>query len=115
MKFFSILILLLPSLALANYTCTGKVTGVSIEPSTGDLIVQKVGPLNWPRLCSVDTEVRGISADACKIVYSTLLTAQTTGKEVRLWFNDSGDCTDSSHAPWQSLTGWYFGPKLHEE
>ncbi|MEF1213638.1 hypothetical protein REH77_16620 [Vibrio alginolyticus] len=74
--------------------------------------VESIGPLSWPRLCKVDNEHDNISAEACRTVYSTLLTAQTTNKEVTLWFNDSKDCSESSHQPWKWLTGWYFGPKL---
>ena len=94
------------------YTCSGKVKGVSIEAKTGDVLVESIGPLSWPRLCKVDSEYDGISPEACRIVYSTLLTAQSTGKDVTLWFNDSKDCSAASHPSWQWLTGWYFGPKL---
>lgn len=41
-------------------------------------------------------------------------TVGPSGKRVRLWFNDSGDCTSSTHAAWQDLTGWYWGPMLVE-
>ena len=96
----------------ANYTCSGKVNGVSIEPSTGSVLVESIGPLSWPRLCRVDAEHNDISAEACRIIYSTLLTAQTTQKEVTFWFRDGKDCSEESHTPWGWLTGWYFGPQL---
>ncbi|CCN35785.1 conserved hypothetical protein [Vibrio nigripulchritudo SO65] len=108
-------VLLLSSISFnaiaANYTCSGKVTGVSIDAKSGDVLVERIGPLIWPRLCKVDNEVHGISADACKTVYSTLLTAQTTNKEVVMWFNDGKSC-ETTAKPWQWITGWYFGPKL---
>jgi len=94
--------------ANAIYTCSGPVTGVAIEPATGDLIPETAGGLSWPRMCSVSVDKNGISTESCKVIYSTLLTAQTTGKNVTLWFNDSGNCSSSSHPEWQLLHGWYF-------
>lgn len=98
--------------SLANYVCTGAVSGVGIDPKSGAVLVERIGTLEWPRLCSVETETNGTSVEACKVIYSTLLTAQTAKKNVRLWFNDDKDCTKQSHTPWENLTGWYFGPVL---
>ncbi|GAB1624099.1 hypothetical protein AAOGI_41490 [Agarivorans albus] len=109
---FWLMFVVLPS--LANYTCYGEVKGVSIEARTGHLIVENIGPLEWPRLCSVDRDYNSISPEACRVVYSTLITAQTTQKSVIMWFNDGKDCSRESHQPWKVLTGWYFGPKLHD-
>ncbi len=95
-----------------SYVCGGEVKGVSIEPLNGYVFVEKIGPLTWPKLCSVDTESNGITVESCKIVYSTLLAAQASGRGVDLQFNDGKDCTATSHAPWYVLTGWYFGPTL---
>ncbi len=105
-------LLLLSFEASAAYTCHGLVKGLSIEAGTGDVLVERIGPLQWPRLCKVDGEHEGISAEACRTVYSTLMTAQVSQKSVTLWFNDNKDCSAASHAPWQWLTGWYFGPRL---
>lgn len=96
----------------AKYTCKGQVQGVSFEPKTGALYVEKIGPLQWQRLCKVNADYNGVSPETCKAIYSILLTAQTTKKEVVLWFNDDQDCSTSSHIPWSTLTGWYFGPKI---
>jgi hypothetical protein len=93
-----------------NYYCEGQVTGVAIEPSTGELLAEKVGPLNWPRFCSVVNQFNGISPEACKVVYSTLLAAQTSNKGVKLWFKGPGNCEE--HVAWQPMANWYFGPKL---
>ncbi|WP_038891319.1 hypothetical protein [Vibrio campbellii] len=113
----SLIAILLSGLSFASYgkyTCIGEVKGLSITPQTGDVLVEKLGPLNWPRLCRVGGDYNGISQETCRIIYSTLLTAQTTNKAVTLWFNDKGDCTDSSHKPWDWLKGWYFGPRLND-
>ncbi|WP_061035160.1 MULTISPECIES: hypothetical protein [Vibrio] len=106
------LVLLSFNVHASRYTCSGKVIGVSLDAKSGDVLVERIGPLSWPRLCKVDNEHDNISAEACRTIYSTLLTAQTTNKEVTLWFNDSKDCSESSHQPWKWLTGCYFGPKL---
>lgn len=31
----------------ASYTCSGKVTGVSIDAKSGDVLVERIGPLVW--------------------------------------------------------------------
>ena len=96
----------------ATYQCDGKVDGLTIEPKTGIVFAQHVGGFEWPKLCSVTTVFNGIPVESCKIVYSTLLAAQTTNKDVRLWFNDDKDCSTASHPSWTALTGWYFGPSI---
>jgi hypothetical protein len=101
-------------LAGSRYTCEGKVSGVSINPRNGGLLVEKIGPLIWADLCSVEKKYNGITPETCKHIYSLLVTAQVSGKQATLWFNDGLDCSKASHKPWQRLTGWYFGPKLKD-
>lgn len=109
-KYFLAGILLFSFSANASYTCAGEVKGVSISPGNGRLLVAKIGPLQWPVLCSVSGDYNGVKAETCKTIYSTLLTAQTAQKPVTMWFNDGKDC--SQHPAWYALTGWYFGPML---
>lgn len=104
--------LMFSSQVLAVYTCGGYVEGVSIDPKHGAVFVEKLGVLEWQKLCLVTVEHNGISPESCKLIYSTLLTAQIAKKSVTLWFNDGKDCSSVSHPPWSSLSGWYFGPKL---
>lgn len=99
--------------ATAAYICVGKVVGLSIDANDGHVLVEKLGPLVWPRLCSIKETMNNISPEACKVVYSTLMTAQISNRDITMWFNDGKDCSSTSHVPWQTLTGWYFGPKLH--
>lgn len=101
-------------LAGSTYICEGKVSGVSINPRNGGLLVQKIGPLSWVYLCSVEKKYNGVTPEACKHIYSLLLTAQVSGKQATLWFNDGLDCSKQSHKPWRTLTGWYFGPRLKD-
>jgi hypothetical protein len=118
MKALTLVSLFLAGIATAQanttYTCTGNVKGVSINPKNGDLLAESIGPLVWPKLCNLETELSGVSPETCKVIYSTLLTAQTANKKVTLWFNDSKDCSIDSHPAWKILTGWYFGPKISD-
>ncbi len=104
--------LCMSSHSLANYICKGKVVGLAIAPQTGVLMAERVGPLSWPQLCKLNVEYADISPETCKAIYSTLLAAQMSQKDVTFWFNDGKDCSTTSHAPWQLLTGWYFGPMI---
>lgn len=110
-KYFIVGILLFSFNTNAAYTCSGEVKGVSIEPTNGHVLVERIGPLVWSRLCSVSDDYNGVKAETCKTIYSTLLTAQTTQKPVTMWFNDGKNC--SQHPAWNPLTGWYFGPRLN--
>lgn len=101
------------STAMANYVCAGQVYGVSISPKSGALMAERIGPLSWPQLCKLNIEYEGVSAETCQAIYSMLLAAQMSQKNVTLWFNDGKDCSAESHPPWQLLTGWYFGPRIH--
>ncbi len=110
---FFITILFFSSNAFATYTCTGKVSGVTINPSQGRVLVESVGGLVWVELCSVEKIFNNINPETCKQIYSLLLTAQTAKKEVMFWFNDENSGMNcSNHPSWQLLTGWYFGPRL---
>ena len=111
-KFFVWFILATLSLQSYAYTCQGKVVGLSIDPKSGAILAERIGTLLWPRLCSVSFQLNDVSPASCKIVYSALLTAQSTNKEVIMWFNDDKNCNQNSHTPWATLTGWYFGPKI---
>lgn len=96
----------------AAYTCTGPVVGLTINPLNGVVQPQQVAGLQWPTMCSVETVANGVSTETCKNIYAMLLSAQATGKDVMLWFNDGGDCSSASHPAWQPLQGWYFGPQI---
>jgi hypothetical protein len=111
--FVGLCVSLFSASAFSNYVCSGAVNGVGIDPKSGAILVQSIGVLEWPKLCSVRAEINGTSVEACKVIYSTLLTAQTTQKSVTLWFNDGKDCSKVSHVPWETLTGWYFGPVIN--
>ena len=95
--------------AQAFYICSGPVTGVTISPS-GLVVPENMGGFSWVYVCQLGTNYNGVTPEACKAIYATLLIAQMYGKQVRLWFADDGNC--ASHPAWAPLQGWYFGPEL---
>jgi hypothetical protein len=93
--------------AHANYFCEGKVHHVAVGPG-GQVTLYADPGFRWDYLCSVTTATNGVSVDACKVIFSALLTAQATDATVQWAFSDSLTCT--THPDWQYLTGWYWGP-----
>lgn len=100
---------LLASNAWANYSCIGPVYGVAIDVS-GSVYAGSIPGGNWTQLCQISGTVNGVGPESCKAIYTLLITAQTTGRQVQMWFNDNLTCT--THPAWNTLTGWYFGPQL---
>ncbi|WP_252509472.1 hypothetical protein [Acinetobacter bereziniae] len=68
---FLLLILLNQSVFAAN--CTGKVSGVSVNPRTGGLFANTVGGLSSPLLCSTSTTLNEISPSNCNKLFAVLL------------------------------------------
>lgn len=94
----------------AGFECRGAVTDVTVAPD-GDVYMGKFKNWSWMKVCNVSRAENGATPEACKAIYSLLLTAQTTKKEVSFWFT-TGDCEAGSQTPWQYMSSWYFGPKL---
>ena len=42
-------------------------------------VAAAIGPLRWARLCNVNNTANNISPAACKVVYTTLVTASVSG------------------------------------
>ena len=92
--------------ALAGYTCTGPVRGVAIDIG-GDVLIESIGTVLWPRLCNVRAPANAVVPEACRTIYASLLSAQMSGRSVTIWVNDSAtSCT--SLPQWQYVTGFYF-------
>ena len=104
-KIFLALLLAFSAQAHAAYNCTGPVGGVSLDAS-GTLLAATIAGITWPKICDVNTTQNGFEPNVCKTVYTQLITAQTTGKTVTIYFNDAGSC--SSHPAWQWASGLYF-------
>jgi hypothetical protein len=107
----AVVLLLLPGISSAtNFECTGPVSGVTVTPQ-GGVIVDILQNWRWQTICNLESTSNGVSPGTCKAIYSLLLTAQTTKRNVRLWFS-SGDCSAASQTSWTALANWYFGPSL---
>ncbi|WP_151811440.1 hypothetical protein [Acinetobacter bereziniae] len=85
--------------------CTGRVSGVSINPRTGGVFASSVGGLSSPLLCSTSTTLNEIPPSNCNKLFAVLLTAQVTKKSVTLFFSGSQSCSDFQ--PWTLADGLY--------
>ncbi len=105
-----ILLLFVSAPAFASYACTGPVVGVHVN-GNGLVAVESIGTLSWPYFCALgQTTSNGVGPEACKGLLALLLTAQASGKQVKLWFDDGLTC--STHPSWNYLSGWYWGPEI---
>lgn len=93
--------------AMAYYTCTGPVTGVSMN-TNGTVWVSGFGGIVDGGICQIGATANGISSDTCKAIYARLLLAEATGRQLTMYFSDNLSCT--TQPSWQFMTGLYFGP-----
>lgn len=106
----SVVLMLLAVPAFANYSCRGTVNGVTVAPDGTVVLGSSSMGLVWVYLCNINTNANGVSPESCKGMLGVLLSAQTTGRQVEMWFNDNLTCT--THPRWAFLTGWYFDPTM---
>lgn len=93
-KFVSLAsLLIMGQQVFASISCSGPVTVLGFEPSSGDVFVS-VGGLDHTRVCSVKIE-----PESCKVTYSALLAARASNKSVVLNFIGDGKCGDRSLFP----------------
>lgn len=93
----------------AQYSCVGPVAEVLVSP-TGVVSAGSLGGITWGYWCSISSATNGVSPEACRGVLAVLLAAQTSGRDVQVWFDDGLSCT--TRTPWTWQTGWYWGPAL---
>jgi len=82
--------------------CTGIIQGVSIEPTSGDVILERVTLTTgdwawWPRFCSVQNTANGIAADSCKVIYASLLAAQAQSRPITFYSHRLQSLKDSGY------------------
>lgn len=92
-----------------DYACDGPVNGVTVGPG-GHLSAASAGGQSWGYFCQVNATTNGVSPEACRAMLAVLLTAQSTGKQVRIWFRDDLNC--SAYRGWGWLSTMYWGPAL---
>lgn len=106
-KWLPFLLLFPVGTASAVHSCVGKVTAVDVgAPANVQVGISGIGHGNY--LCSASERVGPFSPEGCRAVMATLLAAQTSGKSVRLYFNND---TNSSCAKgdWRELHKPEFG------
>jgi len=82
--------------AYSQVDCTGTVDNLSLQlNSVGTVTISLSGGPTATYLCDVDgTSARnGVSPTVCRTMFSTLLTAKTTGKKVLIRFQDYTSCS----------------------
>lgn len=105
MKKIIFLLLILLNQSVFAASCTGKVSGVSVNPRTGGLLANTVGGLSSPVLCSTSVTWNEIPPSNCCKLFAVLLTAQVTNKTVTLIFSGPQSCSDFQ--PWALAEGFY--------
>ena len=107
MKYLSILFLpLLAMNANARHSCTGTVTNVDVSGNNIHAQIEGIGTGN--QICSLTQTQGEYSPEACKAVFSMLLSAKMSEKKIRLYFrNDSN--TSCNKGSWQVLNNPDFG------
>ena len=92
--------------------CTGTIQGVSIEPTSGDILLERITLTNgeyvyWSRFCSLRTTTNGVEADVCKAIYGSLLSAQAQLRSITFYTSLSSCPTGAQHQ-WQLVPGFSF-------
>ena len=80
--------------SIADTSCTGKISALSIGRS-GTVLIQGPGGLPYTYLCNTENKYNNVETSACAAIYSTLLSAHAQDKEVNITFNPSiSSCSD---------------------
>jgi len=109
--------LLCAAVVLANpawatqYSCTGKVDRVSMNPSGGvnASFTFQSGTMAFQDVCTLTADSAGAG---CKGILAMLLLAHQTQRDVIMWFdNSTGSCSTTAWKPLKDV-GWYWGPSF---
>ena len=82
----------------AATVCSGQIERLGFSPTEGSLYLD-IGHGVF-KFCSFKTTEVGVDPEACKAMYSSLLTAQAKGGTVDLYLNEGSDCS--------ALSGWGY-------
>lgn len=98
--------------ALANYSCSGVIEQLALNPSGVVTVFSSGAGLSAAYVCQIGVTINGVGPEACKAIYSMLDTAVVTQQQVSWYFTDALTCAAPGHPAWTWLTGWYYGPVL---
>ena len=98
--------LLTPLTSNATVACSGLIAYLSID-QVGQVSVGSSVAINT--ICSIESQ-GGFSATAnvCKAMYATLLTAKLSGKSVTLYYSNPALASCGSIAQWSTQPSMYF-------
>lgn len=88
--------------------CTGNINRVGVDPGGVVTMYSPAVAPDFVYVCQIGGTTNGVSSDACKSIYATLLAAKAQGVAVQWAFNDSTTC--GQRAAWTYLSNWYWGP-----
>jgi hypothetical protein len=102
----------LGSSAAEAATCTGDIRSISIEPTSGEVLLERVTLTNgeyiyWPRFCSMRVAANGVEPGVCKAIYSSLLSAQAQSRSIT-FYTSLSSCPTASQYQWQFVPGFSF-------
>ncbi len=106
---FMSFLLVFSSFTHASFVCTGKIERLGLSPSNGDVHIQIQPSTGIFRICNFDSATGGISTDSCKSMYSTLLAARVSEKNVSFHFTESvGTCASLGSWEYPSSAPYFF-------
>jgi hypothetical protein len=107
---FALVLCAVSTAASANYTCQGTVTGVSLNQAGVVTVSSPSSGLPTFYVCQIGATTNGVGPEQCKAMLGMLYIARVSGQQVQWHFSDSLTC--ATHANWDWLSGWYFGPTI---
>jgi hypothetical protein len=92
--------------AANSFTCTGKITTLGVHSTDRAFLSLEgmSGPVNICNLGKTIGTVYPVSAEQCKVAYSTLLTAYSMGKSISVHFDNVASADCSSAGNWEVAT-----------
>tara|TARA_Y100000588_G_C13635989_1_gene661636 strand:- start:121 stop:504 length:384 start_codon:yes stop_codon:yes gene_type:complete len=82
--------------AFSQVDCKGKITNLALHIDNGVLVVGLEGGPDATQLCSVSSQYNGVPPEACKALYSSLLSTKAAGKKSLIRFYEFDTCADSN-------------------
>ena len=76
--------------------CKGKITNLALHIDNGTLIAGLEGGPSATYLCSVSSQYNGVPPEACKALYSSLLSTKAAGKKSLIRLYNFDTCADSN-------------------
>ncbi len=92
-----------------SFTCIGKVETVDVQPN-GHIAASITGVGGSNKICSVSGQRYDFTPEACKAIYSSLLSAFASSKNVKLYFSDGSNDNNCNMGNWNDLSslGLYY-------